>query len=237
MHFEGSLPRVDGAQFIALIDAHTEKLRRTVVDARDPLLTVIMPEQRRADALTSLVRAAANTKPDAGLGSVRVVVTIDYEKLRAEAAGAGLIGPDARLSAGELRLLCCRAGLLPAVLGDASEPLDVGRERRLVTAAQRVALTLRDGGCAFPGCDVAANRCEAHHIVPWWSGGRTDLSNLALLCRHHHGLIEPARYGVRDQWEVRVALDGLPEFIPPRRFDRDRRPVRNRRVANLARAG
>ena len=237
MHFEGSLPRVDGAQFIALIDAHTEKLRRTVVDARDPLLTVITPEQRRADALTSLVRAAANTKPDAGLGSVRVVVTIDYEKLRAEAAGAGLIGPDARLSAGELRLLCCRAGLLPAVLGDASEPLDVGRERRLVTAAQRVALTLRDGGCAFPGCDVAANRCEAHHIVPWWSGGRTDLSNLALLCRHHHGLIEPARYGVRDQWEVRVALDGLPEFIPPRRFDRDRRPVRNRRVANLARAG
>lgn len=201
MHFEGSLPRVDGAEFIALIDAHTEKLRRAAVETRDPLLTVTTPEQRRADALTSLVRAAADTKPGDGVGSARVVVTLDYEKLRADAAGAGagLIGPDAKLSAGELRQLCCRAGLIPAVLGGASEPLDVGREARLVTPAQRVALTVRDGGCAFPGCDVPATRCEAHHIVPWWCGGRTDLSNLVLLCRHHHGMVEPARYGVRDQ--------------------------------------
>lgn len=230
MHFEGSLPRVDGAEFVALIDAHTEKLRRTAVETRDPLLTVTTPEQRRADALTSLVRAAADTKPGDGVGSARVVVTLDYEKLRADAAGAGLIRPDAKLSAGELRQLCCQVGLLPAVLGEASEPLDVGREARLVTPAQRVALTVRDGGCAFPGCDVPATRCEAHHIVPWWRGGRTDLPNLVLLCRRHHGLIEPARYGARDQWEVRMARDGLPEFVPPARYGGDRRPMRNRRV-------
>ncbi len=227
--FEGSLPRVEGAQLLALIDAHAEKLRRTAVEARDPLLTVTTGEQRRADALISLIRAAAHTKPEAGLGAARVVVTLDYEKLRAGAAGAGLIGPDATLSAGELRLLCCRAGLIPAVLGKSSEPLDVGREARLVTAAQRVALTVRDGGCAFPGCDVAAGLCEAHHLVPWWAGGRTDLSNLVMLCRHHHGVVEPARYGIRDQWEVRIALDGLPEFLPPARCDPERRPIRNRR--------
>lgn len=237
MHFEGSLPRLDGAQFIALVDAHTEKLRRTAVEARDPLLRVTTPEQRRADALISLVRAAAHTKPDAGLGSARVVVTLDYEKLRADAAGAGLIGPDTKLSAGELRLLCCRAGLIPAVLGEASEPLDVGREARLVTAAQRTALTVRDGGCAFPGCDVPARRCEAHHVVPWWAGGATDLSNLVLLCHHHHGVVEPARYGIRDQWEVRIALDGLPEFVPPARYDSARDPVRHRRQIPLEDTG
>jgi hypothetical protein len=28
-----------------------------------------------------------------------------------------------------------------------------------------------------------------HHIVPWKPGGRTDLDNLALLCKHHHGVV------------------------------------------------
>ena len=65
--------------------------------------------------------------------------------------------------------------------------------------------------------------------MPWWAGGRTDLSNLVMLCRHHHGVVEPARYGIRDQWEVRIALDGLPEFLPPARCDPERRPIRNRR--------
>jgi len=231
--FEGSLPRVEGAQFLALIDAHSEKLRRTAVEARDPLLPLTTPEQRRADALASLIRAAADTKPDAGLGSARVVVQLSYDKLLDDAAGAGLIAPGVKLSAGELRRLCCGADVIPAVLGSRSEPLDVGRDHRLVTQAQRIALALRDGGCAFPGCDVPPSRCEAHHIVPWWKGGLTDLSNLVLLCRHHHGLVEPARYGLRDQWEVRIGLDGFPEFLPPARFDRARRPLRNRRGGAL----
>jgi hypothetical protein len=42
---------------------------------------------------------------------------------------------------------------LPAVLGGDGQVLDVGRERRLFTGPLRRALVLRDGGCAFPGCD------------------------------------------------------------------------------------
>jgi len=47
---------------------------------------------------------------------------------------------------------------------------------------------VRDGGCVFPGCDLPTNWCDAHHIIPWDPHGLTDLPNLALLCRHHHGV-------------------------------------------------
>ena len=86
-------------------------------------------------------------------------------------------------------------------------------------------------------CDLASGGCDAHHIVPWWEGGRTALSNLLLLCRSHHGVLEPARYGVRDQWTVRIADDGLPEFLPPARYGPDRAPMRNRRTAPFADTG
>lgn len=74
-----------------------------------------------------------------------------------------------------------------------------------------------------------------HHVVPWRLGGSTALSDLALVCKHHHGIVEPAKYGTRDQWEVRIAIDGVPEFIPPARLDPQRRPMRHARFA--ARAG
>lgn len=156
---------------------------------------------------------------------------LDYAKLHDEAAGAGLIGNDEPISAGELRLLCCDAGIIPAVLGGASEVLDVGREERLATPAIRLALILRDGGCAFPTCTTRPGVCEAHHVQPWRLGGITALSDLVLVCHHHHALVEPTKYGTRDQWEVRIALDGVPEFIPPARLDPNRRPIRHGRFA------
>lgn len=228
IRFDGSLPRLDGEAFISLIEAHGEARRRTVVEARDPL-HFDTPEQRRADALIDLIAAARHTKPDPGVGVARVLVKLDYDRLREGASGAGVTASGEALSAGELRRICCDAELVPMVLGGASEVLDVGRASRLVTTPLRNALTMRDGGCVFPGCDVLPNRCEAHHIQPWWQGGPTSLGNLALLCHHHHGIVEPATSGSRDQWELRIAADGLPELLPPRRLDRWRRPVRHRR--------
>lgn len=178
-----------------------------------------------------MIRAHRTTReaPGSGGDRPRVVVTVSYHELRARAAGAGLISDGQPLSAGELRRLCCDAGLLPVVLGGQSEVLDVGREHRLVTPAIRAALVLRDRGCAFPGCHARPSACDAHHIVPWWDNGPTAVSNLILLCHHHHALIEPARYGIRDQWEVRIALDGVPEFLPPGRFRPERTPIRHQR--------
>ena len=238
VRFEGSLPKLAGEQFITLLDTHTEALRRTAVEARDPLHTGDTPEQRRADALTSLLQHAAQVRPakGAGVGTARVIVKLDYHQLQAAAqaagidqannhdqsagvgaAGAGTVGDGTLLSAGELRRACCDAEIIPVVLGGPSEVLDVGRARRLVTPAIRTALIVRDQGCVFPGCTASPTTSEAHHIRPWWDGGLTRLSNLVLLCHHHHGLIEPAKYGLRDQWRVRIGQDHLPEFAPPTR--------------------
>ena len=106
--------------------------------------------------------------------------------------------------------------LLPPALGGArSEPLDVGRATRVVSPAQRTALTVRDGGCRFPGCDRPLAWCDAHHLRHWVHGGRTDLGNLVLLCRgHHHAVHEGG-------WRLHRHADGTFTAAPPHR----RRPT------------
>ena len=168
-------------------------------------------------------------RPRQAIEHARAWVRGEVRMMQARAAGAGVLATGQQVSAGELRRLCCEAELVPAVLGRSSEVLDVGRGSRLVTPALRTALMVRDRGCVFPGCDLPPELCEAHHIVPWWAGGVTAPSNLVLLCHSHHGVVEPARHSVRDQWETRIAPDGLPEFIPPHRLDAGRTPVRHSR--------
>ena len=87
-----------------------------------------------------------------------------------------------RITAAEARRLACTAKLIPAVLGGKSEVLDLGRAKRLYDTAQRRAMGLRDGGCRAEGCDIPAAWCEAHHLIPWSKGGKTDLADGLLLC-------------------------------------------------------
>jgi hypothetical protein len=84
------------------------------------------------------------------------------------------------------RLHTALALLPPALGGPATQPLEVGRATRVVSPAQRTALTVRDGGCRFPGCDRPPGWCEAHHLRHWLHGGATDLDNLVLLCWTQH---------------------------------------------------
>ena len=118
--------------------------------------------------------------------------------------------------------MACNAGILSAVLGGASQPLDLGRKVRLHNAAQRTMLALRDQGCQFPDCDRPAAWCEAHHITPWSKGGKTDVDHAVLLCAEHHQRIH------REHWDIRPARTGPPgwEFIPPASIDPDRKPRR-----------
>ena len=90
------------------------------------------------------------------------------------------------LSPGVVRRMACDAEIIPMVLGGDSEPLDVGRSRRLFTRAQRLALAVRDKGCSWAGCTVPASWCDAHHVVHWRHGGHTSVSGGALLCPKHH---------------------------------------------------
>jgi hypothetical protein len=195
--------------------------------ALDPLCRPVpgddrTPGQRRADALTDVCALALRTTalPDNGGDRPQLVVTVPFDVLRGRLGAATLDGGE-ELSAAQARRLACDAHVIPAVLGGAGEPLELGRARRLYTGAGRRALTLRDGGCAFPACDRPARWCDAHHIKSWLDGGETNLDNGVLLCRHHHQLVH------HGGWEVRLGSDRRPEFLPPARLDPLRRPRRN----------
>jgi Domain of unknown function (DUF222)/HNH endonuclease len=101
---------------------------------------------------------------------------------------------------------------LPAALGGApTQPLEVGRTTRVVTAAQRAALFVRDGGCAVAGCQRPPAWCEAHHLRHWLHGGPTDLANLALVCRAHHRAVHEGG------WRLDRDPDGRLTATPPHR--------------------
>jgi hypothetical protein len=74
------------------------------------------------------------------------------------------------------RLLC--DGLFRIWSHDAhtGRPLDHGRRHRTITPAQRRHLLQRDHGCAVPGCSNT-RFVDAHHVIHWLYGGRTDLDN------------------------------------------------------------
>lgn len=117
------------------------------------------------------------------------------------------------LPPGDLRRIACDAGIIPAVLGTPSEPLDLGRRVRLATPAQRAALAIRDKGCTFPGCQRPPGWCDAHHLREWSTGGTTDLPELALLCGRHHtivhrdhlqGTVEPGPHEPHVTWRRRT---------------------------------
>jgi hypothetical protein len=110
------------------------------------------------------------------------------------------------------------AALLPPVLGGApTQPLEVGQTSRVVVAAQRAALAVRDGGCVFPGCQQPLAWCEAHHLRHWLHGGPTDLANLALLCRAHHRAVHEGG------WRLQRHPDGRLTATPPHRRHPHRR--------------
>jgi hypothetical protein len=93
--------------------------------------------------------------------------------------------------------IACDADVWRAILDPATgQPLDVGRAHRLVPHWIRKALLVRDRGCRFPGCHAPPAWTDAHHLTPWAHGGRTDLTNLLMLCRWHHGLIHEGGWSI-----------------------------------------
>jgi hypothetical protein len=156
--------------------------------------------QRGVDA--QVLPTAAGRKP-------RVNVTIDLDALRT-GLGTGTLETGEHLSATAVRKLACDAQVIPVVLGTEGQVLDVGRAARLATGPVRDAVVLRDRHCRFPGCRRPPVACDVHHIVHWADGGRTDQSNLVLLCRAHHTIVHAT------DWAVRIdSTSGQAEFRPP----------------------
>ncbi|MGC4110075.1 MAG: DUF222 domain-containing protein [Nocardioides sp.] len=159
--------------------------------------------RRRGEAFCALLEhLPANGLPRSGGSATQILVALDHATLVSQLDEAGVVTGVARtstgddLTPGQARRLACNAGIIPHVLGGKSQILDQGRSRRLFTGPIRIAMDVRDGGCRVRGCDIPPAWCEAHHLDPWHTGGRTSLDKGALLCAHHHHTIHDPRYTV-----------------------------------------
>ncbi len=182
----------------------------TVAMDRDSGIDPDLPTPvRHGIALTQLLESiSADDLPRAGGCGATVVVTMRLDQLLAdlETAGVCTLDTGARISAGEARRLACRAGIIPMVLGGRSQPLDVGRRRRLHTEAMRLAMTVRDGGCTTRGCQTAPGMCHAHHDHPWGKDGTTNVTTGRLLCPHHHRRVHDPTYDTRHHPDGTITL-------------------------------
>ncbi len=220
----GLLDDEAGARTMAAIEAYAKP--RPVDEFGQADLRTVW--QRQGDAWVDLLDLAIASPDQPGTCGYRTMVhvLVGFEELK---TGLGTASVDfvGQMTAREARMAACDCLMLPIVMSAAGEPLDVGRIKRFVTPGQRRALNARDRGCSFPGCQRRPKRCHAHHVHHWADGGHTDLRNMCLLCSFHHRLIH------HGDWEVRMAADGLPEFIPPQYLDPLQTPRRNTLHATL----
>ena len=204
-------PRRGGPRFVS-----SEGIARTERLLADERTT----EQIAADAFIELVRMGGTADDGAVLGAVTPAVQLivtDHD-LRARAGLAHIEGQSEPVSIQTVERAICESGAVPIRFDSDGRVIDIGRTMRLYTARQRIGLAARDGGCRFPGCDRPPSWCEAHHLVEWARGGRTDLADGILLCRHHHMLVH------NNGW--RVTRTGVDYFVvPPMAMDPKQVPI------------
>lgn len=155
-------------------------------------------QQIEADALVDIVRLAVDADPRKLFGArrpaVRVVVT---EATLSAPGGHGFLEGDPQpVSRATVDRHLCDTGFIGIKFDRTLNILDLGRLQRLFSEAQRLAISIRDGGCIFPNCTKPPSACEVHHITPWHNGGRTDVADGVLLCRHHHMLLH------NNHWQI-----------------------------------
>jgi hypothetical protein len=202
-------PRRGGPRFAAGDDALADRIS---ADSRTT-------GQLASDVFEHLLAAGADADSSQLLGtgaaSVRVLVT--RRALESRAGHARIEGQADPVSIETAERLACGGSTIAMTFDDQGQPLNVGREQRLYTRVQRVALAARDGGCRWPGCDRPPSWTEAHHIRFWArDAGNTDVADGVLLCRHHHLLLH------NNHWEIE--REGAEYWlIPPATIDAHQR--------------
>jgi uncharacterized protein DUF222/HNH endonuclease len=192
---QGELPGPDGA----LVERALERLARRVSEMPGEKGEAFIAA-RRADALVALASAKIAADPDPDRATVIVHTSPDRPMAEIEN------GPVMARSTAE-RWIC--SSRVQNVLEDAGgEVLALGQAARIAPAWMLRQVRYRDRGCTFPGCGTNAFT-EAHHVRFWRHGGRTTLSNLALVCSFHHRLVH--EHG----WTIERGRDGDLEWLRP----------------------
>ena len=162
--------------------------------------------QRNHDALTAMadfvLGHGALGRPDRI--PAELVVTVTDQELAAE-AGVALTATGVHVPVKDLVEVAAHATTHLAVFkGHTAEVLYLGRGKRFASKAQRLAMFARDRGCSGPECDVPFSRTEAHHVVRWENGGRTDIDNLGGACGKHNR----AEGSGAGKWTTTILADG-----------------------------
>jgi hypothetical protein len=190
---------------------------RGVLDPEGGATVRTAHDRRLADALVEQSRNALDHAmlPQRGGRRPHLQVTTSLEtleqRLGAPAADLDLSIP---ISSAAVKRLACDCRLTRILLDSDSLVIDVGRSKRTVPTATRLALDVRDKGCKWPGCDRPASWSDAHHLIHWIDDGPTDLANLVLLCHRHHWMVHEG------QWQIVKTDDGHILTIPPLRRPR-----------------
>ncbi|MGY4857479.1 DUF222 domain-containing protein [Cryobacterium sp. AP23] len=170
--------------------------------------------QKRADILRGILTQVAQDPRTPTMGGMppTVMVHVNAADLLAGTGLGWIDGVDAPISMKTVNQMIDNGGMQPVYLAKNGAVLDLGTRIRFFNRAQRRAITARDGGCIIPGCSSPPQWAEVHHVVPWFKGGPTDVSNGVLLCWYHHHTIETSG------WEIRM-VKGVPQVKAPRWID------------------
>src|SRR5438045_3161695 len=209
-HISGVLDREGGTA----LEAAIQSLARPLGDA-----DTRTPKQRRADALTEIVRHAMSkgTLPRRHGVRPHISVQTTMEGLKGEVgASASQLDNGIPVSSKTVQRLACD-GTLHRVLKADSMVIDVGRAKRSAQPAQWRGLKARHKTCAGPGCDRPIAMTDAHHVEFWANGGKTTLPKLLPLCYFHHRLVHEGG------WQVVLAGDAFRFIAPESMFIRKRR--------------
>ena len=151
-------------------------------------------DQRLCDAFVEVIRSTApgSARGERTASPFFVVAHVPLTALVGDAGQvtdlAGELERDGLIDTETVQEISCDATVAVAVDDDVGHTMYEGRARRFPTGAQRREVMRRDRHCRFPGC-ANVTFADVHHIVPWKLGGLSDLDNLALMCRFHHGVV------------------------------------------------
>jgi Domain of unknown function (DUF222) len=188
-HADGS--RTGRFELDAIGGEKVEAVLESMVQAARPAGDTRSRGQQLGDAFVQWAdnTLAAGDLPRLRTAAPHVVVTIGIGDLVDPHTGHGTArtGFGTIISAARARWLACDGGVSRIVFGPDSQPVDIGREKRLFPHHIRRALDARDQGCVFTGCSAPTHWCDAHHLLEWvLHDGPTSVDNGALLFERHH---------------------------------------------------
>ncbi len=200
--FSGRLPAELGALVVRAVEAARDELGPPPPELGegepwDLAEATNSAGARRADAFVAVARSALAEKVSSA-DVYQVIVHVDAEALASASDGSRCHLDDGEpLSHEVIRRLTCDASIVTAIERDGAT-VNLGRKRRTISPALKRCLHMRDKGCAFPGCSQR-HHPDAHHIVHWADGGKTDVDNCIQLCRYHHTLVHRGLFSVRHE--------------------------------------